>query len=98
MRISGLSLVFGWDGSFKLSSLPRNSLITGKIQGKTADFADVRACHLDFGKENSGLGAISLNLLTGKFCTVISELVTTNREKSVAAFWPTVSYQILAPA
>lgn len=26
------------------------------------------------------------------------ELVTTNREKSVAAFWPTVSCQILAPA
>ena len=66
--------------------------------GKTADFADIRACHLDFGKENSGLGAISLNLLTGKFYTVISELVTTNREKPVAAFWPKVSYQILAPA
>ena len=71
---------FGWGRSLKLASLAENSLITGKIQGKTADFANIRARRLDCGGENSGLAAISLSSLTGKFRSDISEFYGTNRE------------------
>ncbi|WP_147235213.1 hypothetical protein [Ruegeria sp. A3M17] len=81
----------GCAGSFELASLHQNSLLTGKIQGKIADFADIPACRLDFGKENSSLSGISLNILTRKICTGISEIIGTNREaitgQIFAAWW-----------
>ncbi len=51
-----------------------NSLLTGKIQGKTAKYAGFCALHVETAKENSGLRANSLHALTGNFGSNISEI------------------------
>jgi len=70
--------------SLELASLRPISLLTGKKQGKIADFAVKLAYRLDFRKANRGLREISLNLLTGKLCSGISERTGTNSETC----WP----------
>jgi hypothetical protein len=61
-------------------SLPQNSLLTGKIQGKCAKLPAFLVLRLEFTKENSVLRKNSLNLVTGNFLLGISENKETNRE------------------
>lgn len=71
--------------------MPGNSLLTGQIQGKTADFASIRARCFGCQQVNSGLGEISLSLLTGNFCARRSSFSNDNcRMHGARSDWPAI--------